>query len=276
VAGTPVVAEAAPAAEAAGTAGGTALIETTGLSKRYGHQVAVDRLSLQVREGEIFGFLGPNGAGKTTTILMLLGLSEPTAGQARVCGLDPARDPVRVKRLVGYLPENVGFYDDMTAWDNLRFVARLNGLPEAVARARLEEALARVGLADEARKKVGAYSRGMRQRLGIAEVLIKAPRAAILDEPTLGLDPDGTQRMLEMIRSLSREQGLTVFFASHLLDQVQRISDRVGIMLRGTLVAVGPIAELAQRSLGVAGDRYTLEEIYMRYFRQGQEAPARA
>jgi ABC-2 type transport system ATP-binding protein len=276
VARTPVVSEAAPAADAAVQAAAAPVIETTGLSKRYGHQVAVDRLSLQVREGEIFGFLGPNGAGKTTTILMLLGLSEPTAGQARVCGLDPARDPVRVKRLVGYLPENVGFYDDMTAWDNLRFVARLNGLAEAVARPRLEEALDRVGLAEEARKKVGAYSRGMRQRLGIAEVLIKTPRLAILDEPTLGLDPDGTQKMLEMIRSLSQEQGLTVFFSSHLLDQVQRISDRVGIMLRGTLVAAGPIAELAQRSLGVAGDRYTLEEIYMRYFRQGQETPARA
>jgi ABC-type transport system involved in cytochrome c biogenesis ATPase subunit len=135
------------------------------------------------------------GAGKTTTILMLLGLSQPTAGHARVCGLDPAREPVAVKRLVGYLPENVGFYQDMTAFDNLLYVARLNGLRDQSARPHIEEALRRVGLADEARKRVGAYSRGMRQRLGIAEVLIKEPRGVFLDEPTAGLDPDGTQKI---------------------------------------------------------------------------------
>jgi len=248
------------------------VIETTNLTKRYGAQVAVNRLSLEVAEGEIFGFLGPNGAGKTTTILMLLGLSEPSAGTARVCGIDPTREPVRVKRLVGYLPENVGFYEDMTGFDNLKYVTRLNGLQEGVARARIEAALERVGLVDERRKRVGAYSKGMRQRLGIAEVLIKEPRVVFLDEPTMGLDPDGTQRMLEMIQLLSRDHGITVFFSSHLLDQVQRISDRVGIMLKGSLVAVGPIQELAQRSLGVGHERYTLEEIYMRYFRQSEPA----
>ena len=246
------------------------VIETVDLTKRYGRQTAVDRLTLQVAEGEIFGFLGPNGAGKTTTILMLLGLSEPTAGTARVCGLDPTRDAVRVKRIVGYLPENVGFYEDMTGFDNLQYVARLNGLANTVARKRIDELLEVVGLAGEATKRVGAYSRGMRQRLGIAEVLLKDPHVVFLDEPTLGLDPDGTQRMLEMIQALSRQKGITVFFSSHLLDQVQRISDRVGIMLKGTLVAVGPIHELAQRSLGVDQHHYTLEEIYMRYFRQGE------
>lgn len=250
------------------------VIETVGLTKRYGQQLAVNQLTLQVREAEIFGFLGPNGSGKTTTILMLLGLSEPTAGMARVCGLDPTRDPIRVKRLVGYLPENVGFYDDMTGYENLLYVARLNGLRERQARPRLEEALERVGLAEAARKPVGAYSRGMRQRLGIAEVLIKDPRVVFLDEPTIGLDPDGTQRMLEMIQALSRERRITVFFSSHLLDQVQRVSDRVGIMLQGSLVAVGPIQELAQQSLGLGQERYTLEEIYMRFFRQEQLAVA--
>jgi ABC-2 type transport system ATP-binding protein len=247
------------------------VIETTELTKRYDRQVAVDRLTLRVDAGEIFGFLGPNGAGKTTTILMLLGLSEPTSGHARVCGLDPAREAVRVKRLVGYLPESVGFYEDMTAIDNLRYVAALNGLRDRAARPRIETLLERVGLAAEGRKRVGAYSRGMRQRLGIAEVLLKEPRAVFLDEPTVGLDPDGTQRILEMIQGLSRDQGITVFFSSHLLDQVQRISDRIGIMLAGHLVAVGPIAELAHRSLGVDQERYSLEEVYMRYFRQ---APA--
>lgn len=250
------------------------VIETTDLTKRYGAQVAVNRLTLQVAEGEIFGFLGPNGAGKTTTILMLLGLSEPTAGHARVCGVDPTREPVRVKRIVGYLPENIGFYEDMTAVDNLLYVARLNGLRDRVARPRIDELLELVGLAEEGRKRVGAYSRGMRQRLGIAEVLLKEPRVAFLDEPTVGLDPDATHRMLDMILGLSRRQGITVFFSSHLLDQVQKISDRVGIMLKGSLVAVGPIHELAQRSLGVDQDHYTLEEIYMRYFRRDTMAVA--
>ena len=248
------------------------VIETHELTKRYGAQAAVNRLTLQIGKGEIFGFLGPNGAGKTTTFLMLLGLSEPTSGTARVCGYYPTREPLQVKRVVGYLPESVGFYDDMTAIQNLRYVACLNGIRDGALAGKIEEVLDRVGLSAEGKKRVGAYSRGMRQRLGIAEVLLKDPQVAFLDEPTIGLDPDGTQRMLEMIRSLSRDHGMTVFFSSHLLDQVQRISDRVGIMLQGTLVAVGPIQELAERKLGVDQAQYTLEEIYMRYFREGVPA----
>jgi ABC-2 type transport system ATP-binding protein len=248
------------------------VIETHELSKRYGDRVAVDRLTLGVEAGEIFGFLGPNGAGKTTTILMLLGLSEPTSGSARVVGHDPTRESREVKRVAGYLPENVGFYEDLTAIENLRYVARLNRIPDAASGPRIAELLDRVGLADVGRKRVGTYSRGMRQRLGIAEVLLKDPRVVFLDEPTLGLDPDGTQRMLEMIQALARERGITVFFSSHLLNQVQRISDRVGILLRGMLVAAGPIQELARRTLGVGQERYSLEEIYMRYFHEGQRA----
>jgi len=249
-------------------------IETHELTKRYGNQVAVNRLTLDVKPGEIFGFLGPNGAGKTTTLLMLLGLSEPTSGTARVCGHDPAREPLLVKRLVGYLPESVGFYEDMTAIQNLTYVARLNGIRDGGLRHRMEELLDQVGLLGEARKRVGAYSRGMRQRLGIAEVLLKDPKVAFLDEPTLGLDPDGTQKMLDFIVDLGRRKNITVFFSSHLLDQVQRVSDRVGIMLKGNLVAAGPIQELAKQKLGVDQERYTLEEIYMRYFREGETAKA--
>jgi ABC-2 type transport system ATP-binding protein len=249
-------------------------IETRELTKRYGNQVAVNRLTLEVKPGEIFGFLGPNGAGKTTTLLMLLGLSEPTSGTARVCGHDPAREPLLVKRLVGYLPESVGFYEDMTAIQNLTYVARLNGIRDGGLRHRMEELLDQVGLLGEARKRVGAYSRGMRQRLGIAEVLLKDPKVAFLDEPTLGLDPDGTQKMLDFIVDLGRRKNITVFFSSHLLDQVQRVSDRVGIMLKGNLVAAGPIQELAKQKLGVDQERYTLEEIYMRYFREGETATA--
>ncbi len=248
------------------------VIETHELTKQYGAQVAVDHLNLQVGQGEVFGFLGPNGAGKTTTLLMLLGLSEPSGGSARVCGFDPVREPLQIKRVVGYLPESVGFYDDMTAVQNLQYVGRLNGLRDGVLSRKMMDILDQVGLGSEAQKRVGAYSRGMRQRLGIAEVLLKDPQVIFLDEPTLGLDPDGTQKMLELIRSLSRERKITAFFSSHLLDQVQRISDRVGIMLKGKLVAVGPIQELARQKLGVDQAQYSLEEIYMRYFREG-EAP---
>jgi ABC-2 type transport system ATP-binding protein len=247
-------------------------IETHELTKRYGKQVAVNGLNLQVKQGEIFGFLGPNGAGKTTTLLMLLGLSEPTSGTARVCGHDPARDPLQVKRLVGYLPESVGFYEEMTAIQNLTYVARLNGMRGNGLSEKINRLLDQVGLLGDARKRVGAYSRGMRQRLGIAEVLLKDPQVVFLDEPTLGLDPDGTQKMLDFIVGLGKEKNITVFFSSHLLDQVQRVSDRVGIMLKGSLVAVGPIDELAKQKLGVDQERYTLEEIYMRYFREGVPA----
>jgi len=245
-----------------------AIIETRGLTRRYGRQTAVDRLDLEVREGEIFGFLGPNGAGKTTTILMLLGLTEPTAGSARVLGHDPVLDPLPIKRQVGYLPENVGFYDDLTARENLQYIADLNRIPRSEAARKIESALATVGLSDVDDKPVGAFSRGMRQRLGLAELLVKDPRLMILDEPTLGLDPDGTLKMLDLIRDLNRSRGITVMFSSHLLDQVQRICHRVGIMIQGRLVALGTLEELARRKLGDAAGP-SLEEIYMRYFKEG-------
>lgn len=244
-----------------------AVIQTMNLTRRYGSQVAVDNLTLQIEEREIFGFLGPNGAGKTTTILMLLGLTEPTSGSARVLGYDPTRNPLEIKRLVGYLPENVGFYDDLTGCENLKFMAELNQLPDEKAKTKIEEALSIVGLNGEGDKLVGAYSRGMRQRLGIAELLIKDPKLLILDEPTLGLDPDGTNKMLDLIQSLCRDRGITVMLSSHQLEQVQRICTRVGIMIKGKLVATGTIEELAKRKLGNAGGM-SLEEIYMRYFKE--------
>ena len=239
------------------------------LTKRYGSETAVNHLNLTVGEGEVFGFLGPNWAGKTTSILMFLGLTEPTSGKVRVVGFDPTRDPFHVKEKVGYLPENVGFYDDMDARQNLRFIARLNRIPDKVSNPRIDETLNLVGLLDEAKKKVGVYSKGMRQRLGIAEVLIKEPKLLFLDEPTIGLDPDGTNRMLDLIHTLSRDRGMTIFLSSHLLEQVQRICDRVGIMIKGNLVAAGPIEELAKKKLGLGeNEAYTLEEIYMKYFKE--------
>ena len=244
------------------------IIETKELTKYYGEQAAVDGLSITVQEGEIFGFLGPNGAGKTTAILMLLGLTEPSRGEARVCGFNPTREPLKVKRLVGYLPENVGFYQDMTAGENLQYVARLNKIPDTVSSGKIDEVLGIVGLSADAEKKVGAFSRGMNQRLGIAEVLIKDPKICVLDEPTLGLDPDGAIRMIELIQSLSRERKITMLVSSHNLDQVQRISHRVGIMIKGKMVAVGPMDELAKEKLGLGKEKYTLEQIYMKYFHE--------
>jgi ABC-2 type transport system ATP-binding protein len=243
-------------------------IETKELSKYYGQEAAVEGLTLQVQEGEIFGFLGPNGAGKTTTILMLLGLTEPSKGEARVCGFNPTREPLKVKRLAGYLPENVGFYPDMTARENLQYVANLNRIPGGIVSGKIDDALSIVGLSEEAGKKVGAFSRGMGQRLGIAEVLIKDPKICFLDEPTLGLDPDGAIRMIELIQSLSRDRKITMLICSHNLEQVQRISHRVGIMIKGKLVAVGPMEDLAKEKFGVGKEKYTLEQIYMKYFHE--------
>jgi ABC-2 type transport system ATP-binding protein len=242
------------------------VIETENLTKVYGRQTAVDRLSMTVGSGEIFGFLGPNGAGKTTTLLMLLGLTQPTQGRVRVLGLDPARDPIQVKSRVGYLQENMGFYAELDARQMLCFVAELNGLFGRLAEERIDAALDAVGLADEGRKKIAAFSRGMRQRLGIAELLIKDAKVAFLDEPTLGLDPDATIRIMEMIEGLSRDRGMTIVLSSHQLNQVQKICHRVGIMIKGRMVAQGPMEQLAREKFGVGPEEFTLEEIYMKYF----------
>ena len=244
------------------------VIQTTELTKRYDRQTAVDHLNFQVMEGEIFGFLGPNGAGKTTTLLMLLGLTRPTEGTASVCGFDPERKAMEVKRIVGYLPENVGFYGDMDAVQSLRYIADLNRIPGKDAEDRIHDVLKLVGLTENGGKKVSAFSRGMKQRLGIAEVLLKDPKVMFLDEPTLGLDPDGAVRLIELIQSLNQERKITVLLSSHHLQQVQKISHRVGIMIKGKMVAEGSIDALAREKFGLGEEKFTLEEIYMKYFQE--------
>lgn len=244
------------------------IIETINLTKHYNRQTAVKDLSFKVNEGEVFGFLGPNGAGKTTTLLMLMGLSHPSAGSAKVCGFDPLRSAREVKRIAGYLPENVGFYGDLDAVQNLKYVASLNGIQTDKASEKIDELLDLVGLKQDARKKVGAFSRGMKQRLGFAEVLIKDPKLLFLDEPTIGLDPDGALRLMEFIKSLNRDRQITVLLSSHNLYQVQKISHRVGIMIHGEMVAEGTIESLAKEKFGVGQKEYSLEEIYMKYFQE--------
>ncbi|HEV2907014.1 MAG TPA: ABC transporter ATP-binding protein [Actinomycetota bacterium] len=226
---------------------GEPAIRTRALTKKYGEFTAVNSLDLEVSHGEIFGLLGPNGAGKTTTILMLLGLSEPTEGEAEVVGLDPARFPLEVKRRVGYLPDNVGFYATLTGRENLRYTARLNGLEREEGEARIDALLQQAGLGGAADSRVDTYSRGMRQRLGIADTLIKDPDVVILDEPTVAIDPEGVAEVLALIRSLARDRGVTLLLASHLLHQVQSVCDRVGIFVAGRMVAQGPMNELADR-----------------------------
>ncbi len=244
------------------------IIETVNLTKKYKRFEAVSNLNLKVKEGEIFGFLGPNGAGKSTTLLMLLGLSQPSGGFAKICGLDPVRKASEVKRAVGYLPENVGFYTDMDAVQSLEYVASLNGIQKNEMADKIDELLELVGITQDARKKTGAFSRGMKQRLGIAEVLIKDPSILFLDELTLGLDPEGALRLIDIIHSLNRDRKITVLLCSHNLHQVQRISNRVGIMINGKMIADGSIESLAREKFGVGEKEYSLEEIYMKYFQE--------
>jgi ABC-2 type transport system ATP-binding protein len=253
--------------EAPGAEGrGSPVIVIEGLTKRYGRETVVDSLDLTVGEGEIFGFLGPNGAGKTTTLLMLLGLCPPSSGRVSVLGFDPVQDPLKVKSKVGYLAENMGFYGDMTARENMAYVAELNRMSGYGEK--IEETLELVGLGSDADRAVSEYSRGMRQRLGFAEVLLKEPRIAFLDEPTLGLDPDGIATMLDMITRLPKERGLTVILSSHLLHLVERVATRVGILRKGRLLAQGSVRDLAEGT----GLEPSLEAVYSHYFHRGEEA----
>ena len=230
-------------------------VETVDLTKTYNNTTVVDRLNLRIEEGGIFGFLGPNGAGKTTTILMLLGLTEPTSGVAQIYGYNSTREPLKVKRISGYVPEKVGFYEDLTANYNLTYTARLNGVSKELAKTRVSEALDIVGLSEVAGRRVETFSRGMKQRLAIADILVKAPKVAFLDEPTAGIDPDGVNQVLDMIARIAREQRMTVILSSHQLHQVQRICNRIGILVKGRMVVEGLLDELGRGALVVASSR---------------------
>lgn len=223
------------------------IIRLNKLTKIYERVHAVDSLSLSIKKGEIFGLLGPNGAGKSTTILMMLGLSEPTSGDVTVCGINPTNNPIEVKKRVGYLPDDLGFYQQMTGIENLIYTGQLNGMTKQAAKERACYLLEQVGLAEAANKKTGKYSRGMKQRLGLADVLMKKPEVIILDEPTLGIDPEGVREILKLIKQLNVEEKITVLLSSHHLHQVQQICDRVGIFVKGKLIASGDVEQLASQ-----------------------------
>ncbi len=232
------------------------IIQAKDLVKTYGKFIAVDKLNLCINEGEVFGFLGPNGAGKTTTILMMLGLTEPTSGTARICGFDPAREPLKVKRLTGYLPEKVGFYEDLTAWENLDYTAALNGINREVTAKRIKELVDMVGLSEVVEQKVGTFSHGMKQRLGIADVMMKDPKVAFFDEPTSGIDPEGIEQVLKLITNMAKQR-VTIVLSSHQLHQVQKICTRVGILSKGRLVAEGSVDQLGREK--IAGGKFRIE-----------------
>lgn len=233
------------------------IITTKNLIKKYGTKTAVDNLDLNVEKGSIFGLLGPNGAGKSTIILMILGLTEPTDGFISVAGFNPIKEPLKIKRITGYLPEKVGFYEDMNAFQNLEYTGQLNDIPRKELALKIEESLKLVGLENDKNKIVKHYSKGMKQRLGIADVLIKDPELVIFDEPTEGLDVEVANQILETIKELNKNKGITFLISSHQLNLVQKICDRIGIMSSGRLIVEGNVKELGS---GIFGDyKYQIE-----------------
>jgi ABC-2 type transport system ATP-binding protein len=222
----------------------TAAIATTGLTKRYGDRLALDSMDLIVEEGSIFGFLGANGAGKTTTLRLLTGMARPTAGSVRVLGQDVATEGNPVRAEIGFLPDVPAFYDWMTADEFLRFAGRLFRMRGSLLRERIDMLLDLAGLRGTT-ARIGEYSRGMKQRLGIAQALINAPRLLLLDEPTSALDPMGRRDVLDMVASLRGRT--TVFFSTHILGDVERVCDTVAILDHGRIVAGGPIEELKKK-----------------------------
>lgn len=232
---------------------GEPIIQLINVSKKYDDFTAVKSLDLTINRGEIFGLLGPNGSGKSTTILMMLGLTEPSSGEVKVCGIDSTRHPIEVKKKVGYLPEDVGFYDDRSAIENLVYSAMLNGITREEATRKAESLIARVGLNNVSNKKTGKFSKGMRQRLGLADVLIKDPEIIILDEPTSGIDPKGVHDFLDLIVELRNENGISILFSSHNLHHVQQVCDRIGIFMEGELKAIGDINSLSEELMKNTG-----------------------
>ena len=221
------------------------MIQTQQLTKQYNDVTAVDQLDISVNPGEIVGFLGPNGSGKTTTLLMLMGLSVPTSGTASVGGHNVVTHSKEVRKIAAMLPEGAGYYGDLTAKQNLRYIGELNEIPQPELEKRIDELLEIVNLTKWADSKVGTFSRGMKQRLGITEVLIKKPKVAFFDEPTLGLDPKSTKELRDILIKLNKEQNLTILLSSHLLYEIQQTCQKVLILRKGKLVVSDSIENLS-------------------------------
>jgi ABC-2 type transport system ATP-binding protein len=233
------------------------MVDTQLITKKYGDFTALRNLSLRVGEGEIFGFLGHNGAGKTTTINILTTLLEPTSGSATVAGCDIVEDSMGVRRQIGYLPENVQLYDGMTVYENLDYFARLSGINKPHHRIFEVLDLLNVSYGDE---KISALSKGMRQRIGIAQAIVHQPRILFLDEPTSGLDPFGVKEVRDIILKLNREFGMTIFMNTHLLSEVMQTCSRIGVLSHGELI----YADSLSNTLKQFKDEQSLEQIYLK------------
>lgn len=235
------------------------MIETSGLTKSFGNQVAVKSLTLSVRAGEVFGFLGPNGAGKSTTIRMLSGLLKPSSGRAKVAGYDVAEEPVEMKKRIGYLAEEPFLYDKLTGQEFLRFMGDLYGMERRAAENEAERLFELFDLKAKAKEIIENYSHGMRQKLALAGTLIHDPEVLFLDEPTNGLDPRSARIVKELLVKLA-ERGRTVFLSTHVLEIAQHMCDRVGIISEGELIAVGSLSDLRRKAK--AGEA-SLEDIFL-------------
>jgi ABC-2 type transport system ATP-binding protein len=233
------------------------VIETRQLVKKYENEAVVDSLDLAVYQGEIFGFLGPNGAGKTTTMKMLLGLVHPTSGTGTVAGHDIVREVLEVRRNCGVLPDPAGFYDNLTARQNLKFYGRLYGLKGDDLRSRVEATLELVGLQDAKDKKIGKFSKGMKQRFGVAQAIVHDPPVLMFDEPTAGIDPQGAEDFRVLMRRL-RDQGKTIFLTSHIMPEVEAICNRIGIIVGGRMDICGRVDELVDHYAQRQGYRLKL------------------
>ena len=233
------------------------IISARNLTKKYNGHLAVDNLNLNIKKGEIFGLLGPNGAGKSTFILMALGLTEPTSGTVSVAGFDSTRHPIKVKKITGYLPERIGFYEDMTARGNLAYTAELNSVPYREVDKKIDEVLEIVGLSKNKKSPVKTFSKGMKQRLGIADVLIKDPQLVIFDEPTEGLDVKVANQLLTTIQDLNKKKKITFVLSSHQLNLMQKVCPRVGILSGGKLIGEGSVDRLGRNLFG--GGKYRIE-----------------
>ena len=227
------------------------------LSKKYNEHLVVDNLNLAIKKGEIFGLLGPNGAGKSTVILMALGLTEPSSGSINVAGFNSTKEPLKVKRITGYLPEKLGFYEDMTAKGNLTYTAELNNIPYREIPKKIDEVLEIVELTKNKNQLVKTLSKGMKQRLGIADVLIKDPQLIIFDEPTEGLDLKVANQILQTILDLNKQKNITFLLSSHQLNLMQRVCPRVGILSSGKLIGEGTVENLGRNLFG--GGKYRIE-----------------
>jgi ABC-2 type transport system ATP-binding protein len=225
-----------------------ASIEVSNLTKRYDNVTALSNISFQVEPGEVMGFLGPNGAGKTTTLRILTGMIAPTDGSVRIDGLDVARQPIEVRRRIGYLPEHVALYPELRVREYLHFRASIKGVSRAHRRGRVDAVLQRCALADVSRRLIGHLSKGYRQRVALADALIAEPKILVLDEPTVGLDPHQIRQTRELITSIGRST--TILLSTHILPEVEMICHRVTIINQGRIVAVDSPAQLRQRLQG--------------------------